>query len=327
MQLDDNQGLDSSADLDLDVEANDASLENGASSSDAQNSEAPERDTLSIVRDVVEGEKSQGELASQATGEETGEQPGDSEPKSDAENEDYSDVPFHKHPRFKQLLRERDNLKPDATRYRNVQNFLDQNGVSAEEGAEALLVAGLLKTNPVEAWNRIKPIVQQLIVAAGEALPSELQAAVQNGEISHERALELSRTKAALQAQEHQKSFQEQQATLRQQQDMAQAIQQTAADWERDRRIKDPNFDAKQGPLMREIAFLQMQEGKPTTPQGVLDQLRRAYAAVTPVSTAAPAQRPKTNARPSTSGQVSSAAQPTPQSTLDIIKMEMAKRS
>jgi hypothetical protein len=39
--------------------------------------------------------------------------------------------------------------------------------------------------------------------------------------------------------------------------------------------VKDPNFAAKEPLLMREVAFLQQQEGKPKDKAGVLAQLKK----------------------------------------------------
>jgi hypothetical protein len=74
----------------------------------------------------------------------------------------YSDVPFNKHPRFQELLAPaQQRSRSDAVRYNNVQNFLDTQGLSAEEAADMLVIGGLMKVNPLEAWKRMQPTLKQ----------------------------------------------------------------------------------------------------------------------------------------------------------------------
>lgn len=292
-----------------------------ASSSDATGvSEAD--DLLSVVRNVVDESRQDASAASPAGGQEDGQQPDDSAPK-EPDNENFSDVPFGKHPRFKQLIEQRNSFRADATRYRNVQTFLDNNGLGAEEAADALVVAGLLKTNPTEAWNRLKPIVQSLLQVTGEVLPQDLAQRVQSGEMSHEAALEVSRARASVESQRRYQTFEQQRGERLRVQEHTQACVGAAEAWETDRRTKDPNFEAKQPLLMKELTWLQSQEGRPNTPDGVRDQLKRAYEAVN-AAYAPPVQHQRTQPRPAvrpvTGGQVAGNAQAKPESTLDIIR-------
>lgn len=278
---------------------------------------------LSVVRDVVDkaAKKPEAEKPEPAAEPESSD---DGDTAQKAESDEYSDVPFHKHPRFQQLLRKTKAFEEDAGRYRNVQTFLDSNGLGAEEAAEALIVAGLAKTNPAEAWARIKPWVQKIVVAAGEVIPDDLNRMVQAGQMSREAALEVSRSRAQVQSIQTYQTFNEQRAERMRQEAAAQALVDTAASWEADRHAKDPNFGAKIAPLQREIAFLHQTEGRPTTPDGVKDQLKRAYAAVN--KSFRPPEPPpaaKPAIKPVTGGQVSGSVQPKPSSTLDIIRSKV----
>ena len=77
-------------------------------STDAGSSSATdEKDTSSIIRDVVGDDEDEPDAGSSPEGEEdededTEDLKGDAEP----DNENYSDVPFNKHPRFRELLAE-----------------------------------------------------------------------------------------------------------------------------------------------------------------------------------------------------------------------------
>jgi hypothetical protein len=298
-----------------------------ASSSDAEQSEG-ESDLLAVVRDVVtKGKETPEPPASQADGEEDGKTDADAEAK-DQDDENFSDVPFNKHPRFKQLLSERNAFKADAQNYRNVQNFIDAQGLTAEETADGLIIMGLAKTNPAEAWKQIKPWVQSLMVASGEVLPDDLKSMVQKGEVSVQAALEVSRSRAAVQSVQAQREADRQRAERDRQQGAVVALRTAAESWQAERRQKDPNFDAKMQPLMEKVAYLQATEGKPTTPEGVREQLQKAYKALAAVvAPAAPAAAPKPAITPIRGGAVAGNQAPVAQSTLDIIKARVGNRS
>ena len=294
-----------------------------ANSSDATPSEEAESDLLSVVRDVVGKDDKEPDAAAspaeEVEGTETGEPDAEEELSEDPSDEELAKYSSKTRRRIKKLLQERDELRPDAQNYRNVQNFLDAQGLTAEETADGLIIMGLMKTNPAEAWKRLKPTIQNLLIASGEILPDDLKGMVQRGEIAANAALEVSRSRANVQSAEAQRRFDQQRSEQRQQMDAAHAITSAAVDWEADRKRKDPNFEAKIEPLMKEVAFLQMREGKPKTPQGVREQLERAYKALPP-----PAARPSAPVRqavtPVRGGQVAGNQAPGAQSTLDIIR-------
>lgn len=294
--------------------------EDSADSSSATD-DSGDIDLLSVVRDAVKPEQAEEapEAASSAEGEEDGEQTGEAEVEQDDEN--YSDVPFNKHPRFRKLLAERNSFKVDAERYQNIQNFLDNSGLQSEEAADGMVIMALAKTNPAEAWARIKPWVQKLLVASGEVLPDDLTQRVKQGELTRDAALELSRMRAGQQSTHAQRELEARQRQQTELQTLRTGIAQTVSTWETQRRQRDPNFDAKMDSLQREVAFIQAQEGKPQTIDAVRQQLDRAYKAVNErLATSAPAAPAKKAINPIRGGQVAGDAQPRPESTLDIIR-------
>jgi hypothetical protein len=305
-------------DADTGLPASDAPA--GSSAADA-----PE-DTLSIVRDVIEDRT---DPASSTEGEEGGSEPAASATTQETapDDEDFSDVPFHKHPRFQQLLRKSKALESDATRYNHVQQFMDTNGITNEEAADGFIIMGLMKTDPQAAWERLKPIVQNLLVAAGEVLPQDLKTMVDGGQMTPEAAFEVSRSRASVNTVKANQTFQQQRDERTQAQQHADSLFNEAVSWETDRKAKDPNFEAKRGLLQREVAFLQRQEGVPRTPEGVKDQLNRAYKAIVLPPAVTPAPRQRTAPRLPASSQVAGTAQPKVESTLDIIRAAKAKRA
>ncbi len=305
----------------LDVADTSKPDKSAAANSSVAEGETDGNEILNVVRDVVDEREDKPQTASPAEGDVAGETGGTTS-KKEPDNEGFSDVPFHKHPRFQDLIRERNGLQEDATRYQNVQGFLDTHGLSSDEAANGLITFAKAKTDPAGAWNDIKPWVQELLVRAGEVLPDDLQKRVAAGEFSQEAAFEISRSRAKAASVEGRQSFETQQRERREQVALGNSITKTATDWEMDRRIKDPNYGAKIIPLQKEIAYLQKTEGMPKTPEDVLEQLKRAYKAVNDSFKAAPAPRAQMRpaVRPVTGGQVSGNVREAPKSTLEIIR-------
>lgn len=352
MELEDTDALDTELPVQDEAVAATAQADAGESPADAASSTATDGsktdgdETLSVVQDVVDRRGKSPAAASSAKAEEDGSDP-DAEGTGDDE---YSDVPFNKHPRFKEVLSKLKTAEVDATRYRNVQTFLDGNGLSGEDAANGLVllarsrsegltgdemadglqIMALAKTDPATAWKRIQPWVQKVIIAAGEYLPDDLSSRVQNGEMSQEAALELSRARAAQQSYEARQSFAEQQAQARRQTEAVSSLQTAAADWQKRRETRDPEFAAKMPAIVAEVQKLQSLGYVPTSPAAVEDQLNRAYAAVNGAirrpapAAAASAARPAI--KPVVGGQVAGNTGTAPQSTTDVIMARLAKR-
>jgi hypothetical protein len=310
----------SSADTDLDVIA-DVNAEgtdvndNGAESSDAQDVGQGERSALDVVQDVVK----QRDPAAAGSSPEAEEEGKEADPKAtqaakEPDDENFTDVPFGKHPRFKQLLAQRDGFKADAERYRNVEGFLKQHGVPAEEASQALTIAAQIRNDPVLAWQTLKPIVQKLLVDAGEVLPQDLKARVEAQELTVDAANEIAKERASRTSIERKQKTAEE----RREEDSAKAhvesLRKEANTWETERLAKDPNFAVKKPKILKELAWLITTEGKADTPEGVRKQLDAAYKAVGSVAVprakpAVPTVGDATRKRPAVNGSASQTSQ------------------
>jgi hypothetical protein len=310
----------SSADTDLDVIA-DVNAEgtdvndNGAESSDAQDVGQGERSALDVVQDVVK-QRDPAAAGSSPEAEEEGDKadPKATQAAKEPDDENFTDVPFGKHPRFKQLLAQRDGFKADAERYRNVEGFLKQHGVPAEEASQALTIAAQIRNDPVLAWQTLKPIVQKLLVDAGEVLPQDLKARVEAQELTVDAANEIAKERASRTSIERKQKTAEE----RREEDSAKAhvesLRKEANTWETERLAKDPNFAVKKPKILKELAWLITTEGKADTPEGVRKQLDAAYKAVGSVAVprakpAVPTVGDATRKRPAVNGSASQTPQ------------------
>lgn len=285
---------------------------------------------LGVVRDVVKDRATPDAAASSADGTEGGLDADGKPLPTGPDNETFSDVPFHKHPRFQEVITQRNSFREDAGRYRNVVEYLDANNLNAEEASNALATFARAKVDPAGAFAELKPWLQKLLVAAGEVLPDDLQARVTAGEMTAEVALEVSRERSKVKSFEAKTGFEAQRAARTSQTNLVQQLVTTADDWARDRRVKDPNFAAKEPLLMREIAYLQSTEGKPKDAAGVSAQLKKAYDAVNKSfkapAAAAPAAR-KPAIKPVVNGTVNGTVREKPKTTLDIVRANRRQKT
>lgn len=298
--------------------------EDSANSSDAHLEGDNDKGLLSVVRDAV-SKTTPAETASPAEQDSddpetaaASEKPQAGEAEKESDDESFSDVPFHNHPRFKQLIAQRDQFKGDAEQYRKVQDFLDQNSLNPDEAAEGLTIMALMKHSPQEAWKRLKPRIQQLLVEAGEVLPNDLTERVRRGELTREAALEMSRLRATQTSTQRLREHEDGQRQREQQNQAVMALRTAAADWETRMRGADADFDAKLEALQKEVIWLQRRDGVPKDPAGVKRQLEMAYQAVNKTLSASQVRRPEK--RPVTGGRVAGTPRAEPKSMLDLVR-------
>lgn len=319
-----------------DVVVDPAKAAEAAAASSSSATDETEVDTLSVVRDVVEQrEEVATAAASSAEGdEEVGEAADGQTPK--AEQDDYSDVPFNQHPRFQQVIRERSEFKADSDEYRKITSFLDSNGLTPKEASDGIEIMALMKLDPAAAWKRLQPLVKNVLIAAGEVLPDDLDKRVQAKELTRDGALEISRARASVAMQEVRQKFNEQRGQRQQETEASSSIVNAAAEWENDRALKDPNFKAKLPRLQEKIAFLHATEGRPKDAAGVKAQLKKAYDAVNKelpkVVDPAPKPAKKPAITPVRGGQVATNAQTQQPSgkamtTLEIVRAGRQRQS
>jgi hypothetical protein len=275
------------------TDAGGAAPQDGAGSSAAQ-AKTEDEGLLAVVRDAAPAKKPDPAAASPAEGDEAGKQPGAGQTQA-RDDENFSDVPFNKHPRFRQLLGERNSFKADAENFRKVDTFIRDNGMTAEEAANLLTVGAMAKTDPARAWEMAKGWVENLLKAAGEVLSPELQAAVHEGRMTQEAAYEVSRSRASVQSMQAARSFEAQRLSRERVEGHARSITSAAQSWEDTRRERDPNFDAKLEPIHRELAWRHRNGDLPKSADEVRAQLDDVYKTVNAAlgAQAAPAATPQ----------------------------------
>lgn len=226
-------------------------------------------------------------------------------------------LPFHNHPRWKEVVTERDAYRSDAGEYRKITTYMSQNGLTPEEVTEGFQIMALMKTNPAEAHKKISEYKAHLDPYVGEKLPEDIAKRVEEGYIDEESAKQLASYKAAEQLQQ-----QRQQHAMNLHAEQARnGIHAAVVNWEQQMKVKDPDWSAKQE-LVTDQVKLMLASERPSTPEEALALVERAHSITRErLSRFAPQRRPVNSVSSSTS---SANAAPVPKSLLEAVRLGMS---
>lgn len=248
----------------------------------------------------------------------------------DKKSKDYSDVPFNTHPRFKELIKEKNTYKaklaeyePDAQQYRQIQEFMQTNHLSAQEVAEGMVLMAEMKSgDPAKAYEALQKKLEVLALAAGKKLPKDIEERVEQGYVDRETAEQLYQQQAAAQRQAALAQARLNQTATQQAMQQVQAISGAVAAWETATRVTDPDFDIKAELVRDRVRAKLATAGMPKTSDEALALSKSAYDEVTQMLRRA--QGPKQAMRTTVGGKVNGSATPEPQSLLDVIRQASA---
>lgn len=246
---------------------------NPAESSPADNEDAKEpASLLDVVKSAVEP-KAEPEESSTAEGEEGAKPEATEEAEKAAEGSEgeAENLPFHNHPRWKELVSERDSLRDPAGKYGQIQEFMQTHGLSGEEVAEGYQIMALLKSGDpeklAEARGWFAERLEALDGALGNVLPDDLRARVDNGYLDEEGALEIARSRAG-ETLRTERATREQQAAKAQQEREAQQARtgemvNAVTSWEERVRASDPDYGRKADLVQAKCKAIVEREGNP----------------------------------------------------------------
>lgn len=238
-------------------------------------------------------------------------------PKDDSQKQ-AEKLPFHNHPRWKEMVSERDALKPKADQYEKITTFMSTNRLTPEEMAQGMKVMALMKNNPVEAYKVLQGYVQNLAPLTGEVLPEDLKREVEDGFIPESRAKELARLKAE---REYSETYQRAQAEQREAEHKALLERQmydAVVSWETQERAKDPDWDKKYEMVMDRVRTL-VAAGRPQSASEAVEVARRALADIN--TRLRPLAGRNVDLRSPTSSLSSASTRPAPRSLEDVVRM------
>jgi len=199
--------------------------------------------------------------------------------------------------RFKKIIDERNRFKEQIEQastqageykqgheqYQAITGFMQQNELSHGDVAEALHIAALMNSDPIEAAKLLAPKMSMLQQYTGEILPNDLQEKVDLGELDSQAAQEIVRTRnenARL------KRTQDKGDASRKEQDRAarysnarNAMADAADTVNKEIVAADPEYGLKAS-LVRDRLSVLINETKPTTPEQAGNLVRRAHKEV-----------------------------------------------
>lgn len=245
---------------------------------------------------------------------------GDGTEDADGEGDDEKPPPFHEHPAWKRIVRERDTYRTDAERYGNVLGFMEEHRISAEEVATGFTVMAQLKNDPAKFLETIKPYVEAAQRAVGELLPDDLRQKVDNGAIDEESARELARTRAAAAAATEGQKRAETQVADTTRATAAQQMGSAVSTWEIGIQSRDPDYPRKQEEVQDRALALMRVKGAPKTPEEAVALVKQAYQEVNRRLAARIPRDRRDNPQPSGSSAAAD-VRPEPKSLLDVVKM------
>ena len=248
----------------------------------------------------------------------------DETPKS----EDYKDVPFNKHPRFRSLVSEKNELKEtvgklqnDSEQYAKITNFIEKNNLTAKDSVEGFKIMAAIRNNPDLAYKMLGHHLGNMSKVTGRSIPKDIQAKVDDGFLDENAARELSQTRAKLarvqnlRKADHARGMKQQTAV---QSDMLSGALQT---WGETTLAKDVDFELKQPEFNDRVVALVNERGQPKTQAEVLSLVDDAYAAV---NERFKARQPHTSAmKTATGGKLSGTPVAEPVSLADAITQSL----
>ena len=220
-----------------------APSEGDAASSAAESGKEPDAEA------DTEGKKAGTDDPTQKSGEGEGEKAkGDDKADEDADKP----PPFHDHPRWKQLVQERDDLKATVEESEEavqatdrLAGYLTEQNLSVDEFNNLLQIGGLMKNDPAKALEALTPYYTKLLEVTGNTLPADLRTAVDQGLLTEDYATETAKARASANitqfASDNRQQLHEAQAQTQQ----VNSLGDAASDWERKWQASDPDYSKK----------------------------------------------------------------------------------
>jgi len=300
----------------------DANTNTAATSSAETDAKTKRQTLLDVVKNA--GRRVEPESVTSTEGKE-GEASEDSRP-GQAVKDDASKVhakpeeklPFHNHPRWKEVLQERDQYKVKSEQYTKIENYMTSNGLQPNEVAEGFYVMSLIRNNPIEAYKVLHGHLQKLAPVVGAVLPKDIEEKVDQGSLDAESARELAqaRARANVLSQQQQRSMVEQQT--KEEKSRRESARSAVVSWENSIRQRDPDYSAKQQ-FIRDRVRAMIQQGEPSSSQEAVAIVEKAYAEVTEQMLKV-MPRPQSSRQAVSTASSSVSAQPKPRSLLDVVR-------
>lgn len=223
-------------------------------------------------------------------------------------------------------------LEPKAKEYDKITTAIRNTGMSNQEVSELLTVGTLMKSGDARgALERITPVYQALLKAAGEELPPELQEKVRLGYITEDDAKALSRASADAQSskQRLERTEQERKAAdeQKQREEFTASTLTAVEKWEAKQAESDPDWHQKRQEVSElvDLAITKKQRelDKPWFPNAE-EAVAMSKEALKTVEKRYSRFKQTPNEQKQVQGDASTRSKPVPKSMLDVVNMGTA---
>lgn len=298
--------------------------------------ESEPQSLLDAVKAAIEPKTEEAPQAEEAKPEEKAEE---TEAKAEEPEADDSKLPFHTHPRFKQLTTQRrefkeraekaeqqladlEPVKADAGHYQSIVTYMRDQNLTSPEVNEGFQIMAALKNDPLKALELLRPHYHNLQLFAGEILPDDLAAKAENGDVEEALARETARLRHAAEFERQKREQMEQDQRQHHQHHLQQqattGMMQAVAQWEAGIKSSDPDF-AKKQELVNAYIRAEAIAVQPRSPQEAVAIAQRAYEKAN--QTLAATRPAPTPARPTPSSASITGARPEPRTALEAAKL------
>jgi len=334
-EINDVKNTEDSSTLDQDVKDSGDSSSLGESGS--------EESTFDVIKKAVELDAEENDDSSEEDkepekneDESTDKKEDESELEDNSTEEEISDDELKKlmkpktRKRFEQLQTKYRETKESLEKYEQkaqsfdkFNTFLETNQISRDEANTLFDIGALMKKDPSRALEAITPYYNQLLQLTGNVMPNDLKQQVDQGYITEQAALDLSKQKAQndhFRHMEIQREQQRQQESQRQQQELNSNIQSSLANLEKSWQTSDPDYKLKSTRIQERVKLMWYDASrKGQMPRSVDEAVRMAETAKKDVERELRQFQPRRPINP-VEGGGSNTARPEPKTTLDVIR-------
>lgn len=273
--------------------------------------------------EVKDGEQEEQQVETQA---ETLSEATEKDESSDkAEEEENAKLPFHNHPRFKQVIKERKEAKEqlelarkDQDEYKKITSYLEANNLTADEAAQGFQIMAMMKSSPTEAIKALEPYMASLKEATGQTLSDDIRDKVDQGYMDEDIGKELSMARAENERLKKLNESQLQQQTLEKQRQNINKLADVVTEWENKIAQTDPDYSRIEKEVNDRVRVKVLETGRPETEEQALKIAQEAYNEVKGrhVTT-------KTPIKATQGGKLGGTPIPEPKSLMDVVEMAL----
>lgn len=306
----------------IDQDANQSAVAtSGADDTKTQDAKKPATSLEAVqaaVKEIAEGQPSkptekakEGSEAGETEGEKPKEEAGDKEA-------DEAPPPFHKHPRWQEMVKQRETLtqenerlKPAADAFQVIQDYAQKHNLDGKEIEAGYNIMALMKSDPIAAKALLTPYWEALNEVTGAVVPADLKARVETGALAEEDAQEIARLRAAERVQTGRVENANRQLQTASHSTLINDMASTVTSWEKTQAATDPDFAKKQPLIADRIHAVIAQSGVPASTEQALQLAKDAKVHVEKMLKGMMPARPAVqNISAASSASVAATAQP-----------------